>query len=188
MLAALTVDAFAALGAVAAVLHPRTRCWLRARARQRALEERRRHREAALDGAHASLDELAELTACVDRLDQLAPGESERLELEALLDRYVELEVARSIAGDRLSRTERWGGAPYGRRTTPVGHHLDAQERQTRTLVRHRMTGLDDQIEDIADLIRLSAARAALPDVDYLLAEELPRRLELLGADEAPGV
>lgn len=167
--------------------HPAVHHRLAARSQARARLAARNHREAKLEDACISRDELAELTEIVDRVLEVAPGEYERLELEPLLDRYVELVVSRRLAAERMARADRLGayahmwGTPSDRRRT-----IDDQRQAVRTSCATQLAALDDEIAQVAELIRLYGERATMPEIDYMLEDDsLVRRLELMEVSSA---
>lgn len=162
--------------------HPAVHYRLAARAQERARLAARNQRDAKLEDACISRDELVELTEIVDRVAEVAPAEYERLELEQLLDRYVELVVTRRIAAERMARADRLGayahlwGAPSDRRRT-----IDEQRQAARSTCAAQLAALDDDIAQVAELIRLYGERATMPELGYMLEDDgVSRRLELM--------
>ena len=154
---------------------------LRTRAR-RAREARRHWREAALEAAGVPRGELCELTDLVDQVGAIVPDEANRLELETLLDEYARLAVLRRTAADRLARVER--SRPLSALLPPPSEQrseiLSHRDRQ-RAHAAERLAEIDDRAAELAQLVRHYAARAAMPEIDYLLEDDpLASRLSLL--------
>lgn len=174
VVALMLVRAFATNPAIHRRLHERAQLRARAASRNR--------REARLEDACVARDELAELTEIVDRVGEVAPGDIERLELEQLLDRYVDLAVTRRTALERMARADRLGAYPHAWTASSDRRRVIDEERQSvRAACAGRIAELDDEIAQVADLIRLYGERATMPSVEYLLDDDsLVRRLELM--------
>jgi hypothetical protein len=153
---------------------------------RRAVQARRRRRRHRLACANIATDELDELTAIVDaalRIDATADA----ADLEELLERYGELAVARDRCADVASR------APIidlARRRDHAARN--ARRRHVRVLARRIawsrrceawLAHFDDQLAEVAGLIRAYVDHATRPHVDFLLDEDVvTARLERLDA------
>jgi hypothetical protein len=93
MLVALVVLGGTAGAACVALRTPRGRRWSERFAQRAAQRIRREHREARLEEAGVCGHALAAATLLVDQITATDPALAASLELEALLDRYVELEI-----------------------------------------------------------------------------------------------
>lgn len=155
---------------------------------RRALNARRRRRAQRLLYVHIPTDELDELTAIVDTAVR-ADATVDAADLEELLDRYAETAVARDRCAEVVRReaiTELARRHDHARRI--------AQRRRKRAIARRiawwhrceaRLVALDEQLADIADLIRIYADRATAPALDFLLeADAVTPLLERLDACE----
>jgi hypothetical protein len=184
---------------------PQLRAW---KERQRHLEQRRRrHMERVRRVEIAGSDrtrELLLLSAIVDELEDAARAELDRLGLQELMDRYVSLVVAQSrcLAAARKSEVYLRPALGPVERTdddAPTRRDLrrDLTHRRTKLgqACRRRATQIEQELEAIADFIRLVDAHAACPDLEPGSFEEVELRLfdldalehahqELLGGSE----
>src|SRR5690606_40826184 len=110
-----------------------------------------------------------QLTQLVDGVEREAPHDARCFELESLLDRYVEIAIARAVYMRQLVRTP----APIG----PEPGELVRGVRQRAAAWRQRCTAdvvhCDDLLGEIADLIRLYAERVAMPDITHLFEDDI---------------
>lgn len=154
----------------------RVRGWLERSAQRDAHRARRDAREALLEDAGIQTHGLADAAALVDRITAASPRLAAHLELEALLDRYVELELVAARCVNLLTRREPPRAVP--------------ERSAIRTLIRSRSVALRrtceaqladarEELANILDLLRLLVERAALEESE--IEEDLvDRRLALL--------
>lgn len=150
-------------------------------ARLRREDRRRRHRrerrELMLEQADACGPDLEHLTSLVERVEREAPHEARCYGLDELLDRYVEIAVARAAYMRQLVRSPAPLLAEPGELVRAVRQRAAAWRRRcTADVVR-----CDDLLGEIADLIRLYSERMATPDVAHLFEDDVVgRQLETL--------
>jgi hypothetical protein len=173
----------AAFGAV------RSRRVQRRAAERLAAEERRQRSAARLRRIEVHAAErakaLGELSRIVDQLeDEGAEELVARLGLHELLDRYVELAIAQARCQDSIRRSElRLAG--YSDTLVRI---VDDEERSLRRAInerrsrhrdecRRRVARLELHLEAISDLIQLVDQRAASPELDDEIDEEIAWRL-----------
>lgn len=137
------------------------------RTHRRALKQRRvrRHlREHALEVADVSTSTLGELGDLAEGLD---PDASDPFELEPLLDRYVELAVARQRCWNTL-RYASAAGLQERLDTARMFHPVTAEVLERRVAhtrkLEQRRRELDESLAEVADIIRCYAERASLPE------------------------
>ncbi len=161
------------------------------RARGKALKRRhvRRHlREHALELADVSTSTLSELTDLAEGLD---PEASDPFELEPLLDRYVELAVARQRCWNTL-RYASAAGLQERLDTARMFHPVTAEVLERRVAYAHKLDErgreLEDALANVADLIRCYAERSSLPeDATAGELDPLASVLEQVDAADAVG-
>jgi hypothetical protein len=143
------------------------------RVARRARRAMRAKRSRRLVNAQIANDELVELTAIADAVRDADPTTAEALDLEGLLDRFVDVAIARDRCSEIIQRDRT---AAFARRA-----RQDTGTRRDRTASRRiawnhrceaRLHALDAQLEDIANLIRLYGERTTMPDVDLLFSDD----------------
>jgi len=146
--------------------------WLVRRHRHKQLRATRQQRSHALQRAGVHEHQLVDLTQFVDEIAERDADAVERYDLEALLDRYVDKEIARTRTRAMLQRFDRTvlarqlGAIPVGIKQT----RRDLLRRRLEHLdvCRHRAAALDDDIEEIRELLCLLAQRTSVGDVGEL--------------------
>ena len=141
-------------------------------AARRELRGRRRQRARRLQLANVATDELVELTNVVDAAVVADPN-LDAADMETLLDRYVDLAIARDRCAELVRREQI---AELSRR---LDHATRTQQpRRKRAIARRitwwhrceaRLRRLDEQLADVAGLIRLYGERATMPELAFLL-------------------
>lgn len=149
---------------------------------ERARYGRRDARERALSAASYQRDTLHELTRLVDDIERADPDLAARLELEPLLDRFVELAngheramravgMASRVQLERICESLHDDAAADPRRAALADLRLRCQ-RECEARAEH----FADELALVADLIHLAAQRTACPEaIDD--DGELPQRL-----------
>lgn len=136
---------------------------------ERRRRERRENRELLLEQADACGPDLDELTRLVERIERDAPHEARSFGLEGLLDRYVEVAIARAAYMRQLVRSPLPCGSEPGELVRDVRERAAVwRQRCTANVVR-----CDDLLGQIADLIRLYAERAAIPEIEHLFDDDI---------------
>jgi hypothetical protein len=124
--------------------------------------------------AQIANDELVELTAIADAIRTIDPPAADALDLEGLLDRFVDVAIARDRCAE-IALRER--ASALSRRSSP----RNPASRRDRAAARRiawnhrceaRLRALDVQLASIADLIRLYGERATMPDIDLLFDDD----------------
>ncbi len=139
---------------------------------ERQRRHRREHRELMLEQADACGPDLEQLTLLVERVERDAPHEARCYRLEELLDRYVEIAVARTAYMRQLVRAPAPLLAEPGELVRAVRQRAAAWRRRcTADVIR-----CDDLLGEVADLIRLYAERVATPDVAHLFEDDVVGR------------
>jgi hypothetical protein len=146
----------------------------RARNASRQWRRVRRARHAArLDRANAPTYEYVELADVVDNIAELDEGAT--AELEPLLERYIDVALARQRCATALEQSK--------------PSHLEVQlaiasechPREAAVLERRiahsrrlaqRLARFDDSVAEVADLVRYYAERASLPEIEPVLEGE----------------
>jgi hypothetical protein len=149
-------------------------------AREKARREAQRMRLLRPTGT-ARLQSYNELRVLVDEIEQVDAAQAARFELQDLLDHFVQLAVNHQRCNDSL----RLAGGDVLPAATPITQAIKSKRRRDilQRRIRHReqtvqmMEKLTDEIEGIAELIRLVAQRTACPALDIELDRELDRRL-----------
>jgi hypothetical protein len=167
-------------GTACAVLRTR---WARRRlehsARCAAVRARREARESRLEDAGVRKHGFAAAQLLVDRITQAAPELAAQLDLEPLLDRYVELELAarryEACAAD--GRPARPAPNPSATRAR-IGDRLAAAQRAREA----RLAALRDELAGIVEFLQLLVQRGAL-DATVLEGDPLGERMSLLLAE-----
>jgi hypothetical protein len=156
---------------------------------QRARKERAADRQSRLARVDSPLrPDLQQLTALVLQIERDWPGASRALELEELLDHFVARAVVREAyrtalraAPPRLLSTALSPGT-----SSPLRSDLFRRRIGLRDEYERRATALDDELDEIAEFVRLVAFRAARPEEEGPWPEddELDRRLWHFDAHE----
>jgi hypothetical protein len=121
---------------------------------------RAERRELRLEEAGVLRTVIDELTARVDLARRLAPDQADRFGLDDLLDRYADLAIA--AQGGEIARMQLARDASEQRRRVRLhvlAWHADVAR-------------FGELAEEIAELIRLSAAVAVMPTTDELMRAE----------------
>jgi hypothetical protein len=190
------------VGAVIAVLvvlllaanisrHRRVRAYIDEQNRIRERAQREAHRLKLLRPTGTTrMQHYNELRGLVDEIERIDRSQAERFELQDLLDHFVRLAVDHQRCNDSL----RLAGADALPATTPITQGSKSKRRRDilQRRIRHReqcvrmMDKLVDELEGIAELVRLIAQRTACPGFDVELDREIDRRLwELDELDDA---
>jgi hypothetical protein len=157
---------------------------------QRARDASRNARDRALGATSFGRGTLAELTRLVDEIERLDPDLAERIDLQAMLDRYVALTTALERASRAVSMSDRvqLERIRDAYRSDPDANakRLEMCERrlQCHQQCEAKVEWLADESAIVADFIRLVAQRAACPD-DPLPDDTIERQLSELEADDA---
>ena len=156
----------------------------------RARNARRQARVDALIAAGSSRDTFFELDRLVTSIEQRDPSLADRLEIEALLDRYVALAVAHERGLRALMMTDRvqLERIRDGHRADPDHdpRRLQLCERRLECVgaCEARVQSFADELAIVIDAIRLVAQRVACPD-DLLPDDTVDRCLVELDARDA---
>jgi hypothetical protein len=154
-----------------------------------ALEERRRRtfqRARRLEAAAAERTrQFAELSRMVEQIeDDDSAVESTRLELQDLLDRYIDLAVAHARYVDASRRADLRMVSVFGEdfalgdaATRKLRQELLARRAQHKDECRRRALELESELESIVEFLQLVDQKAACPVFDLELEEEVQRRL-----------
>jgi len=155
-------------------------------AERRAREQRHRARQARLEEAGAATFGFRAASALVADIEALDRRLARCLDLEGLLDRYVELALAGSRCRRVLTTHDRYEMIrALGR--TPVRQELRRQLLERRLAAwdacRLQLQVLDDQLAEITELLQLLAERVRFATIDVDLEPELvDARLALVDA------
>lgn len=158
----------------------------------RACARRESKRQRALFRATAARQQqYIELRRLVEGIERFEPVEAQRLELQQLLDHFVELAVGHQrcmeslrIIGGRASQTTiPIDEKPSGKRRREIA----ARRLRHREEISTRLERVNDEIDAADDLIRLLAQRVAYASLDPLIdgENEIERRLAELDEVEA---
>lgn len=133
--------------------------------------------------------QYVELRALVEGLEQSAPADAARYELQDLLEHFVRLSVAHQKCIDALRLAGMGDLSPIpitGSRRSKRRREIQTRRSKHRDECITRIERITDELEATDELIRLIAQRAACPAIDTDLDRELDRRLwELDEVDEA---
>lgn len=146
----------------------------RAHVHREAREKRRRreHRELLLEQADACGPDLEHLTLLVDRIEHDAPHEARCYALEDMLDRYVEIAIARAAYMRQLVRAPMPVGGQPGKLVRDVRERAAIwRQRCTADVVR-----CDELLGETADLLRLYAERVTTPEIAHLFEDDVVGR------------
>jgi hypothetical protein len=162
--------------------HRRVRAYIdeQNRARERAHREAQRLKLLRPTGT-TRMQHYNELRGLVEEIERIDRREAERFELQDLLDHFVHLAARHQRCSDSL----RLAGADALPATTPITQCSKSKRRRDiqQRRIRHReqcarmMEKLVDELEGIAELVRLIAQRTACPAFDVELDREIDRRL-----------
>ena len=139
--------------------------WLEARRAEKKRRERKEARETRLEDADIPrevLDRVSHLAAEIMKRD---PQLAEQFEIEALLDRYVDLAILQARTRDALYRVS-LGDLARARRLTGAESQWRREIAQRRIAqwerCRQHLSVLDDELAAITELLCLIASRAVL--------------------------
>ena len=175
---------------------PRIKRALDGRAQRRALQGRRTLREHRLEAAQFRRDGLLELTALVDSISSRGVSHREQMELEDLLDHYVDVAVARAHCHIAVTSTDR----PSLCCSLDTVSPRSPQAELRRTLIerriacwteaRDRALVLDEELAVTTELVRLLAQRSALAGVELVdletISDAVLAQLEEIPVDDNP--
>ena len=156
----------------------------------RARQARRDARDRALPPASCGRGTLVELTNLVDEIEHQDPGLAGRFELEALLDRHVELTIAYEHALRAMRMADRTSlehmRDVYRKDPDANPQRLDLYERRLQCLAQCEGTAewLADELATLAELLRLIAQRVACPE-DILADDTIARQLAEIDNEDA---
>jgi hypothetical protein len=161
----------------------RTR-WVRARIERSAgrasLRARRERREDLLEDAGVRKQRLAAATQLVDQITAIAPVLAARLDLEPLLDRHVELELA-------VKRCESAAAARTRARSSRAASAIRARVAERATAVQRtceaRLAVLREELASITDFLQVIVHRCAL-DATALDGDPLEERMSRFLAED----
>ena len=158
---------------------------LAARAQRKELADARDRRVRSLVRAGVREHDLAELTALVDETLRNDADAGDRYDLDALLDRYTELEIARTQTKTLLQRFDRGALVRQLDATTRAGKRTrrDLLERRIAHIdaCRDRITALDDDVDEIRELVCLLAQRASTAASEGIdESDDIERRVMML--------
>lgn len=144
----------------------------RLRREERHRRHRRERRELMLEQADACGPDLEHLTALVERVEREAPHEARCYGLDDMLDRYVEIAVARAAYMRQLIRSPAPLAAEPGELVRAVRERAAGWRRRcTADVVR-----CDDLLGEISDLIKLYSERVTTPDIAHLFDDDVVGR------------
>jgi hypothetical protein len=162
--------------------HPWMAARIATRAKRKQLMDKRDRRLRSLVRAGVREHDLADLTALVDDTLRNDPDAGDRYDLEALLDRYTELEIARTQTKTILQRFDRGVLARQLDAMTRAGKRTrrDLLERRITHIdaCRDRLVAMDDGVDEIRELICLLAQRASTAEFDE--SDDIERRVMML--------
>ncbi len=124
--------------------------------------------------------QYVELRSLVEDLEQTAPEDASRYELQDLLEHFVRLAVAHQKCIDalRLAGAGELSPIPItGSRRSKRRREIQTRRAKHRAECTPRSERITDELEATDELIRLIAQRAACPGVDSDLDRELDRPL-----------
>jgi len=156
-----------------------------ARAERKELADARDRRARSLVRAGVREHDLAELTTLVGETLRNDADGGDRYDLDGLLDRYTELEIARTQTRTILQRFDRGAMVRQLDATTRAGKRTrrDLLERRIAHIdaCRDRIAGLDDDVDEIRELICLLAQRASTAASEELdKSDDVERRVMML--------
>ena len=158
--------------------------WTRARRRANQRNRQRERREARLEEACCPRERHIAIATLVDELYEREPGEVERLELDALLERHAELLLDRRRLADALACRTR-----EPRHDTVSQSRVAVHERELawRAACAQQIFTIDDQLGGIEELVKLYCEQATMPELDPVLLDEerLDRRLAIVDAEDS---
>lgn len=157
---------------------------------RRARRLRRDARERALPREGSGRDALVELTQLVDQIEADDPELARRIDLEALLDRHVELGLTyeRALRAVRLANRIQLERMRDSLRSDPDANasRLELCERRLECLEQceAKAEQLADELAILGDMIRLIAQRVACPD-DPIRDDTIGHHLAEFDEDDA---
>lgn len=134
-------------------------------------------------------DELSDLTSVVEEVERSDYELARYLDLQELLDSYIDLAIAHSRCVTAMGCTDRQEiGANLGSLAGESdGSKLAALRKQRKSILvrrarhwdacRERALELEEELAAVADFVRLAGQKALCPDVEEEVSEELDRRL-----------
>jgi hypothetical protein len=160
-------------------------------ARERRRREFERERRLELAGPLRRA-EFAELSCLVEELEDRDPARAQRLELEELLDYYVELALAHQRLVEAVQRADRaplWEAGAVRNGCTLVAtsrqrQDILARRIQHRDECRNRAAMLADELDAVAEFLHLVSEVVSCPPGEHRPHRELERRLGELEAQE----
>ncbi|HEX2689275.1 MAG TPA: hypothetical protein VHN14_21785 [Kofleriaceae bacterium] len=165
------------VGAACAALRSRRLCrWLDRAALRKSQRARREDREARLQEAGIRVQGLVAATALVDRITASDPLLATHLELDALLDRYVVLELASARCACLLA--ERYGAHPVPERSM-TRTRIQVRSAALRQACEMRLLALQDELASIVEFFQLVLQRSALQAMEFD-ADPIGERIALL--------
>jgi hypothetical protein len=169
-----------ALGTVcAAARTQRLRGWLDRSARRASHRAQRDDRETRLEKAGVPKQGLAAVTLLLDQIIATDPALAAHLELEALLDRYVELEVAAKRYEYLLAESQ----ARPVPQTSPIRMLIRERSTAVHRSCEARLAAAQDELASIFEFLQLLIQRSALESTDPQGDPLEQRMLLLLAAD-----
>jgi hypothetical protein len=171
----------ATTGIVAAAHRPPIHRRMQRAARVAAWRSRCAERETRLDDAWALADGLHQATQLVEGLQSSDPQMSAHLELEALLDHYVDV----ALSAKRCERALEMSGRLPEPRCVSVQHGINERLYASRKELQDRSRRLRDELEAIPELLCLVVQRSTL-DSTEVSGDPVGDRLALL-PDEQGG-
>jgi hypothetical protein len=163
-------------GAVGTALRfGRVRGWLAQAAQRDARRARMEARETRLEEAGIQAHGLADAAALVDQITASAPRLAEHLELDALLDRYVDLEIAAARCINLLDRRPPRAVPEHSAIRTLIWNRSAALRRTCEA----QLADAREELASIMELLRLLVERIALEDTE-VEDDPVDRRIALL--------
>jgi hypothetical protein len=169
------------IGGACTALRSRRVCrWIERSSRRASQRARREDREARLQEAGVGITGLVAATVLVDELTAMEPVLVKHLALEALLDRYVVLELAAARCTGIL--TERYGAFPVPEGST-IRTRIQVRSATLREACELRLAALQDEQAGIIEFFQLLLQRSVL-EVTKLEGDPIGERIALL--EDAP--
>jgi len=162
-----TLSAIVVLGstigvAFAGIQSKRVRSWLERAIRRNAQRAQRERREERLEKAEVTSDGLVAATMLVDEIMASNPALATRLELDAMLDRYVELEIALAGYRNAIDRGPTW---PLPSNSSTMRNAIRERARAFGQACVRRIEALHEERECIFELLQLAAQRGSVNDL-----------------------
>jgi hypothetical protein len=167
------------VGTACGALRSRRVCgWLERSADRAAQRAVREERETRLQEAGVRLDGLAAATMLVDQITETDPLLASHLELEALLERYVVLELASARCAGILA--DRYGAHPVPESSTTRAR-IRVRSAALRQACEVRLAALQDELASIIEFFQLVLQRRALEETELESeSDPLGERIALL--------